>query len=39
MSQVTKRLKTKAVGTRMPIAKPLPIKYPTTIDLTIIFTI
>lgn len=33
-----KRLKKKAIGTRMPAGNPRPIKYPTTIDLTIIFT-
>ncbi|MGF7218836.1 hypothetical protein GGR92_005015 [Spirosoma lacussanchae] len=38
MSTSVKRLKTKAVGTRMPVANPRPVKYPTTIDLTIIFT-
>lgn len=38
-SNNVKRLSKKAVGTRMPVAKPRPIKYPTTIDLTVIFTI
>ncbi|WP_262899089.1 hypothetical protein [Fibrella aquatilis] len=33
------RLKTKAIGSRMPQTSTQPINYPTTIDLTIIFTI
>ncbi|CCH03581.1 hypothetical protein FAES_pFAES01087 (plasmid) [Fibrella aestuarina BUZ 2] len=34
-----KRLNKKPIGTRMPNGNPKPIKYPTTIDLTIIFTL
>ncbi|XAZ81809.1 hypothetical protein A6C57_26825 (plasmid) [Fibrella sp. ES10-3-2-2] len=33
------RLKSKSIGSRMPQTTPRPIKYPTTIDLTIIFTL